>query len=114
MTERVKTQLIRDLLGEIRENIMCTKKYAFAPEQSPYWHTMKASFMRDTSYPYNNYITTESIKEELLEALHKEYPDCTIVYDDSPQLMYTIDWTKPVETRTEYRGILKTLFAYLP
>ena len=114
MTERVKAQLISDLLGEVRENITRTTKYTFVPEQSPYWHTMKASFARDTSYPYNNYITTESIKEELLEALHKEYPDCIITYDVSPQLMYIIDWIKPVETPTEYRGILKTLFAYLP
>lgn len=110
----MKAQLLRDLLGEIRENITRVAKYTFAPEQSTHWHSMKASFMRDTSYPYNNYITSESIKEELLDALRKEYPDCTIAYDDSSQLMYTIDWTKSAETRTEYRGILKTLFAYLP
>ena len=114
MSERVKAQLISDLVGEVRENITRTTKYTFIPEQSPYWHTMKASFARDISYPYNNYITTESIKEELFEALCKEYPDCIITYDVSPHLTYTIDGAKPVENRMEYRGLLKTLFAYLP
>lgn len=114
MTERVKAQLISDLVGEVRENITRTTKYTFLPEQSTYWYTMKASFMQDTAYPYNNYITTESIKEELFEALCKEYPDCTITYDVSPHLTYTIEESKPVENRMEYRGILKTLFAYLP
>ena len=108
-----KEQLIRELVGEVRENMTRTAKYTFVPEQSPYWHAMKASFTRDTSYPYNNYITTESIKEEFLEALCKEYPDCIITYDVSPHLTYTIDGSKSVEPSTEYRGILKTLFAYL-
>ena len=115
MTECAKTKLISDLLSEVRENVTRTTKYTFSPEQSLHWQVMKASFMRDTSYPYNNYITAESIKEELLEALYKEYPDCTITYDDKPHLSYTIEYTKPVENhQTEYRGILKTLFAYFP
>lgn len=111
MTSRTKEQLISDLVGEVRKNITRTEKYTFVPEQSQHWQDMKASFMRDTSYPYNNYITTESIKEGFLEALRKEYPDCTIMYDDSTCLTYTIDGSS---NRTEYRGILKTLFAYLP
>lgn len=106
---RRKAQLLCDLLGEIRANITRASNYTFTPEQSPCWLSMKASFTRDTSYPYNNYITIDSIKEELLEALRKEYPDCTVMYEDSPHVTYTID-----KTRSEYRGILKTLFAYLP
>ena len=119
MTECVKTKLISDLLSEVRENVSVTHTthYTFAPEQSPHWQVMKASFIRDTSYPYNNYITAESIKEDLLKALSKEYPDSTITCDNSSHLSYTIDWIKPVDLKTkpvEYQGILKTLLAYLP
>ena len=32
--------------------------------------------MKDVSYPYNNHITLESLKDGLTDILKKEYPDC--------------------------------------
>ena len=74
-------ELFDDFLVEIRKNVLREKqsgktKYIFVPEKSATWYNIKMSSMKDVSYPYNNHITLESLKDGLTDILKKEYPDC--------------------------------------
>jgi len=77
--------LLQNLLLDISENIHGSDaaNYRFYPEQSRYWRAMKASFIADYSYPYNNLIQLEEIVAPLTALLTNSYPDYNIEYNGS-------------------------------
>lgn len=76
------TGLLQNLLLDISENIHASDAtvYRFYPEQSRCWRAMKASFIADYSYPYNNPIQLEEIVAPLTALLTNRYPDYNIEY----------------------------------
>ena len=82
MSTGVVDTLIKNLLQDISENIQKTgvTMFRFYPEQSRHWLVMKASFVADYSYPYNNPIHIEDIVEPFTAVLTSSYPDYNIEY----------------------------------
>lgn len=79
MQENVVQSIRNELKGSISQAKQIGQPYVvFLPEYSPTWCAVRQAGMRDISYPYNDYITFDTIRWPLIKQLQADYPESAI------------------------------------
>jgi len=84
----MQSEVVQSIRNELKSSISQAKQIGqpylvFLPERSPAWSAVRLAGMRDISYPYNDYITFDSIRWPLIKQLQADYPDSAISNEQS-------------------------------